>query len=411
MADADHAIKQLARAATQSPADHRISHAQAVLLLHTLGSAEPARAHPSRADWRDCIGAWVSVLHDEDFWTRWQSRAGQRYGGQIPQDTIHAVRTALDEFIEARLPSDELALLLRRERAAAAVLARLGGLPDPDPTRPPLVCGPLRIAELGLQQRLGEFVIGLPPTDAGTVEMARQFSEIGRAMALLDAGRPRAAATAALDLRCASCAATGGRTHPAMIAEPLMCEPECPEFDRRNPAFCAHADKYGGLAKASAELAARTLLDIARADITEATMDLADARTCWRGAVTLAKRFSRREAILREIVDNALGRARFLSGRSDLTGAIDVLDAVLATIPTKDAGQRDRVGTELGFLLNRRGVGLFNADTANAQAALRGFCAERSRWVRTGRNPGSTWPWSCAKWLTSRGTIWPRAFA
>jgi tetratricopeptide (TPR) repeat protein len=334
-------------------------------LLHTLGSTEQ-----TRADWHDCLGAWVSVLHDEDFWTHWRSRAGQRYGGPIPQDTIHAARTALEEFIQARVPSDELALLLRRERAAATVLARLGGLPDPDPTCPPLVCGPLRIAELGLQQRLGEFLISLPQADPDTVELARQFSEIGRAMALLDAGRPRAAATAALDLRCASCAATGGRTHPAMIAEPLMCEPECPEFDRRNPAFCALPDKYGSLAKASAELAARTLLDIARGDITNATMDLADARTCWRGAVTLAKRFSRRDAILHEVVDNALGRARVLSGRSDLTDAIDVLDAVLATIPTKDADERDRVAAELGFLLNGRGAGLFNADPANAQRAL-----------------------------------------
>jgi tetratricopeptide (TPR) repeat protein len=359
------AAAHLARAAALAPADHRISHAQAVLHLHTLSLAEHRPSDD--ASWRSCIGAWVSVLHDETFWARWRKQAQRRYRCPVSEDTVRAVRTALDELIEQRLPSDELALLLRRERAAAAALARLGGLPDPDGT--PLVCGPLRIVELGLRQRLSEFLLGLPTTDDDTVLLFRQFSEIGLAMAQLAAGRPRAAATAALDLRCASCARTGGRAHPAIISEPLMCEPECPEFDTRNPAFCAFADKHDELAKASVALAARTLLDIARDDITKTVMDLADARTCWRGAVTLAKRFNRRDAVLREIVDDALGRARVLSGRGELTGAIRVLDAALAAIPTKDTKERGRVVTELGFLLNARGVGLFNEDVANIERA------------------------------------------
>lgn len=361
------ATAYLARAAARAPADHRISHAQAVLHLHTLSAAEGRS--PDLLSWRGCIGAWVSVLYDEAFWLRWRKQAQRRYGCPVSEDTIRAARTALDEFIEQRLPSDDLALLLRRERAAAALLARLGGLPDADPAGPPLVCGPLRIAELGLHQRLSEFLRSLPATDDDTVHLFRQFSEIGLAVARLAAGRPRAAATAALDLRCASCARTGGRTHPAMISEPLLCEPECPEFDRRNPAFCTFTDKHDELAKASAALAAQTLLGIARDDITKATMDLADARTCWRGALTLAKRFNQRNAVLREIADDALGRARVLSKRDDLTGAIAVLDAVLTAVPTKDTTEHDRVATELSLLLNGRGVGMFNEDTAKAGQA------------------------------------------
>lgn len=361
------ATAHLARAAVRAPADHRVSHAQAVLHLHSLSAVE---GRPSNhADWRSCIGAWVSVLHDEAFWTRWRERAQRRYGCRVPEDAIRAARVALDEFIEQRLPSDDLALLLRRERAAAALLVRHGGLPDPDPAGPPLVCGPLRIADLGMHRRLSEFLRGLPTTDDDTVQLFRQFSEIGLAMAQLDAGRPRAAATAALDLRCPSCARSGGRTHPAMISEPLMCEPECPEFDQRSPAFCTFGDKHDELAKASSTLAARTLLGIARGDITRAAMDLVDAKKCWRGAITLAQRFDQRDSVLREITGDALGRARVLSGRDDLTGAIAVLDAVLATIPTRDREERDRVGTELGFLLNVRGVSLFNEDIANAERA------------------------------------------
>lgn len=361
------AAAHLARAAARTPADHRIAHAQAVLHLHTHSAAE--QPPPDDAGWRDCIGAWLSVLHDQDFWTRRRERAQQRYGTAVSEDMIGATETALDELIEERLPTDELALLLRRERAAATLLARRGGLPDTDPDGALLVCGPLRIAELRLHQRLGEHLRAMLATDDDTMELFRQFSELGLAQAQLAAGRPRAAARVALDLRCPSCARTGGRTHPAMISEPLLCEPDCPEFDLRNPAFATFTDKHDELATASAALAAETLLGIARGDITKAEMDLADARTCWRGAITLTNRFSRRDAVLHEVVDGALGRAGVLSHRGDLTGAITVLDAVLVTIPTRDEAERERVTIELGRLLSARGVRAFN-ETANAEQAL-----------------------------------------
>jgi Flp pilus assembly protein TadD len=361
------AAAHLAQAAARAPGDHRIGHAQAVLHLHTLGAAED----PDPDGWRSCIGAWVFVVHHEEFWAQWRARAQRRYATPVSEDMIRAARTALAELVEQRLPSDDLALLLRRERAAAALLEQAGGLPGADPAGPPLVCGPLRIAELGLQHRLGDHLRGLPADR--TVDLFRQFSELGVAQAQLAAGRPRAAAEAALDLRCPSCTRTGGRSHPAMISEPLLCEPDCAEFDRRNPAFATFADKHDELAKASAALAAQTLLGIARSDITKAAMDLADARTCWRGAITLTKRFSERDAVLREAVADALGRARVLSDRGDLTDAIAVLDAVLVTIPARHPADRDRVATEVGFLLNARGVRVFNetGDAEEAHADLR----------------------------------------
>ncbi|WP_103339973.1 hypothetical protein [Amycolatopsis sp. CA-126428] len=363
-----HAAAHLARAAVRAPADHRNSHAQTVLHLHTL-SATPDRS-PDLLDWPGCLGASVSVLYDEGFWIRWRTRAARRYRCLVPEDAIHTARSALEELIERRLPSDDLGLLLRRERAAAALLARLGGLPDADPAGPALVCGPLRIAELGLERRLGEFLLSRPAAEEDTVQLFRQFSELGLAVARLEVGRPRAAALTALDLRCPSCARTGGRTHPAMISEPLLCEPECPEFDRRNPAFSRCRDKHDELARASAELAARTLLDIARGDITKPVTDLADARRCWRGAITLAMRFNHRNAILHEVADEALGRALVLAKRNDHAEAIAVLDAVLAVIPAKDGTERDRVESELAFLLNARGVDLFDESPANDEQAL-----------------------------------------
>lgn len=361
------ATAQLAGAAARWPADHRISHAQAALLLHTLGSAEGA-GEPDRAGWHSCIGAWVSVLHDEDFWARWRDKAARRYNCPLSEDAIRAARTALDELVERRLPSDDLTLLLVRERAAAAVLARVGGLPSTDPDGRPLICGPLRIAELGRTRQFGEFLRGQPANDE-TAELFWQFSAVGLAAARMAAGRTRAAALAALDLRCPSCARNSGRTHPAMISEPLLCEPACPEFDDRNPAFSTYRDKHDELAKASAALAAQTLLGVARAGITTSPMDLADARTCWRGAVTLAKRFGRRDAVLREVADDALGRSLVLSRRDDLTGAIAVLDAVRGAIPARDTAELDRVTGELSLLLNVRGIRVFNKDPTQAGRA------------------------------------------
>lgn len=357
------AADQLARAARKAPSDHRISHAQAVLSLHTLGSTPD-----DHAGWRACIGAWVSVLHDEDFWATWRADAQRRYRTPVSTETIDAARSALDEFVEQRLPSDDLALLLRRERAAAALLAGYGGLPGVDPSGKPLVCGPLRIAELGVAHQLSTFLLGLA-ADHDVVGLFRQFSEIGLAVAQLAAGRPEAAARAALDLRCPSCARIGNRPPPAIITEPLLCEPDCARFDDRNPAFAACADSYDELARSSAALATRTLLGIARADITTTSMDLIDARRSWRGAVTLAQRFGQREEVLREVADEALGRARVLSRRADRTDAIAVLDAAMDAIPAKDQRERARVSTELAFQLSDRGIRLFNEDAANAQRA------------------------------------------
>ncbi|GAA4232490.1 hypothetical protein GCM10022254_32490 [Actinomadura meridiana] len=364
----DDAVAQMLDVAVRMPADHRVAHAEAVLRLHTLGAAEQA----DDAAWSACIGAWVRLLHDEDFWVGWRHRAHRRYGGVVSAAMTDKARTALDDLLEQRLPTDELALLLRRERTAAALLARAGGLPAADPDGAPIVCGPLRVTELGLHRRLGDH-LRARPADAETVALFRQFSQIGLAEARVATDRPWAAALAALDMRCPSCARTGGRTHPAMISEPLLCEAGCAEFDDLNPAFCTFTDKREELAKAGAELAAELLLGIARGHITKAEMDLADARTCWRGAITLSKRFGDSRAVTREAVDDALGRARALAGRRDLTDAIAVLEAVLVAVPARDTGERERVTTRLSDLLDRRGVRSFNrgGDAESAHEDMR----------------------------------------
>lgn len=364
------AIELLDVAATRAPTDHRITHTQALLLLHALGSGTTSAV--GNVSWHRCVGAWTAVSHSEDFWEQWARRAQDRYGRAVPATVIQSVRTTVREFVEHRLPSDGLRTLLRREYDAARMLELLGGLPVGEPQAPRLVCGPLRIAAVGVQRQLSEFLLRPPDDRVDVVAVITRFSVLGLAETQLAAGRPREAARIALDLRCPSCRRTTGDLHLVTIAEPLLCEPDCPEFDRRNPAFAAIPEKHDVLSRASARLAATTLLGIARSDITRNDMDLADARTCWRTAITLANGFGGRADILRVAVDDALGRAKALAGKHDGTDAIAVLDAVLTVIPAPDATERDRVTHILARWLNFRGVQAFNADgpTVGARADL-----------------------------------------
>jgi cellulose synthase operon protein C len=371
--DRSKAIDLLGQAAIREPADHRIAHAQAVMQLHTL-SAGPTP--PENMSWQSCIGAWVSVLNSEAFWQEWPQRAQRRYGRAIPANVVQSVRAAVREFIEDRLSTNEMSLLLRRELEAARSLDQLGGLPVGESPGERLVCGPLRIAEVGMHRRLSEF-LKVAETGGDVENVRRQFSHLGLAEVHLAMGRPREATRIALDLRCPSCAQATVPSTPAMISDPLLCEPDCPEFDLRNPAFCALADKHDRLSRSSGELAAGTLLGIARSDITSSDMDLADARKCWRAAVTLATGFGRRAGILRVAVDDALGRAKSLTSKQNWADAIAVLEAVLIVIPASDSAERDRVTHVLALLLNTRGVRRFREDRTRAESA----CADLRRAV------------------------------
>ncbi|GAA2786150.1 hypothetical protein [Saccharopolyspora taberi] len=352
-------LERLGRLVRNDPTDHRIGHVHAAMLLHAL-SAEDA---PEGASWEACIGAWMSLLHNENFTSGWRRDAERRYGRELDADTVTSLHANLRELIEKQLVEHGTGrdvLLLSREDEAARVLGELGGLPLPGAGGARLVCGPLRIAELGLERHFGEFVARLGDSDERLADLLRHFSLLGIAGAQLAAGRPAEAAELAMDLRCPSCRK---RTPPG------ACEPGCPEFDRHNPAFAARADKHAALAEAGASLAVQALFEAARTEITKPGMNAAEAARCWREADRVAREFGRSDAVRRLVADTALGRAEACARKENWTDAVAVLDAALDVVGTGDADLRDRLTTRLAAMLTTRGVETFNKDQNAARAA------------------------------------------
>ncbi|HEX6352951.1 tetratricopeptide repeat protein [Actinophytocola sp.] len=355
-------VTLLRLACERDPADSRLGHALAVMLLHLL-SAEPEQGP---ASWQSCIGVWMSVVHDQEFWSAWRVDAERRYGCPVLPGTIDSLRTRVRELVERRVAehgADGEPLLLRREHEAARVLAELGGLPLPSLGAERLVCGPLRIAELGLHHELGEFAVDLASDDAEV--LFRTFSQLGLAEAHLSAGRAAEAAELALDLRCPTCRRADWQDED----EPRLCAPACPDFDRYNPAFAALDHKYDELFECGAALATEALLESARAEIAKAEPDVSSTTRWWTKAVSQASRFSEEDVVLREIVDTALGRSEGLARKENWTEAITVLDAASTVVGTRSEKERERLCVSLAKQLTTRGILTFNEDRDDAELA------------------------------------------
>ncbi|GDY31981.1 tetratricopeptide repeat protein [Gandjariella thermophila] len=360
------AIEWLAAAARRAPADARVGHALALMLLHTLSA--PDLAPPPAASWSTCIAVWTSVLCHETFWEEWRQRAQRRYDRSVTPAMVESLRTRLRDLVEHRASAagvDEAPFILRREQDAARLLGELGGLPLPS-NGDRLVCGPVRIAELGLHREFGWFVVAL--RDAECFEdLLRQFSRVGLAEARLATGRAAEALTLAMDLRCGSCGA--GAARPDRAKPPLVCAADCPEFDRHNPAYAGLADKHEELRARGTEVVTEALLDLARAAITRAETDIAEAARCWREAAGHGARLGVRAEVLRIVVDTAVGRAEALSRKKNWTGAIDVLDAARTVVGSGAPAEAERLIAQLASLLTTRGIDAVNKDRGNARAA------------------------------------------
>ncbi|HEY3606046.1 MAG TPA: hypothetical protein VGL06_01020 [Pseudonocardiaceae bacterium] len=279
-------IRLLADASRQYPLDRRLTHTLALARLHTVSAAEPRLDGP---DWARCVATWAAMLHDDGFWAGVLSDAAGRYGVDVPDDTIEPLRIGLRDLLADRLPTSgprPAALLFQRELAAAEVLAGYGGLPLTDDDV--LVCGPLRLAELGRHQEFGRFavrtvarlaeemaeLIGADQPEmrqevrllvAMRDQFVRCFSELGFAHCLLVADQPAAALLELADLRCPNCRA-GAPPAAADVPRPLTCPPGCAGFEQENPAYAGLVDGREQLAHDAVVLTVDALGVLSRRD-------------------------------------------------------------------------------------------------------------------------------------------------
>ncbi|MQY12590.1 hypothetical protein SRB5_27260 [Streptomyces sp. RB5] len=296
-----HAVDLLIDAARRSPGDHRPAHALAVAALSTPGM------------WRQCIAAWTSVLYREDFRAAVRSRAEERYGEPVPEEAVDGLAGRMRQLLEDRLPAEgELRLLLRCETDAAQALRDAGGLPLPGGVA--LVCGPLWVAEMGLQRQFGSYAAALA-AGAETDRLRIGFSLLGPAQAQLRAGRAKAALDALEALRCPECR-----------AEPAGCPEACAGFAAGNPAHAALPDGRRRFADDAAALAMEAGLSLGQSALSGAEPDVAAATAHWRAALDRAQRIGRGAEAQAQVAEVALGRSDALSRAEDFDAAVMLLD-------------------------------------------------------------------------------------
>ncbi|GAB2869217.1 hypothetical protein GCM10027074_41130 [Streptomyces deserti] len=386
------ALALLADASSAAPADRSVAHTLAVMAWHGLppsGSADAARA------WVRCVSLWAGLLHDAAFWERRRTEAAERYGMSIDDAALSALRTDLHDRLEAVMPENgpdgrpAPEAVLDRETEAARRLADAGGLPLTTGAAP-VVCGPLRIAELGRERELSAFV-----ATAGEAAPAlrRAFSQLGFVEALLGQNRPGEALAALSGLRCPSCRARGasgedgtrrakehragerrtrehrtGEQSSGTPAAPVatapeasapVCDPHCPHFDTRNPAYAVHPGKHALLLRDGRALALEARLAQGRAALTPAGPDVPTAALSWRRALAHARALERAAEVEEAIVGTALGAAKALHRAGDLRAAGATLEAAYALV---GEGRRNRLQGQLARVLTDRGIVEANRD-------------------------------------------------
>ncbi|MGH3941986.1 MAG: hypothetical protein ACRDTG_25870 [Pseudonocardiaceae bacterium] len=362
------AIHILTEASRRAPTDHRLTHTLALVQLHTLSAAQ---AHPANASWPQCIAAWGAVLHDSAFWESFRIGAERRYRKSVEAAHIESLQRGLRALLERRLPPEAddgnvvaPSVLFWRELGAARVLGRLGGFPLSGPAGPTLVCGPLRVAELGLQRVFGAFVtgIGSPALRRG---VRRWFSQLGLGYYHLTGDRPLDALEALADLRCPHCRTEGIVSWT--VSRPVVCREDCPWFGAHNPAYAASGHGRDCLSDDAMALAVEALLRLGQDCVVAREMDLLQACGHWRHAISCAAWLGEHEEVQRKVADLVLGRARALERHRNLGDAITMLEA---TCEITGAGSRERLEGRLAKLLTIRGITTGNEDPARIDQSI-----------------------------------------
>jgi tetratricopeptide (TPR) repeat protein len=421
------AIIGLLEASSQDPRNSRLTHGLALMLLHTLRSEAGRRELDDQPElWRRCVGIWVALLHDDSFWESRRRESEARYGVTVPPSFMDSLKARVGGLLREALSdgaqadgqrAQELPTLLQRELEAARALAGVGGFPRQAAAGPALVCGPLRIAELGMEREFGAFAVNLFPdgplladllellADATGEELDvrddepergrrdvffRCFSQLGAAHVQLMAGRAAEALDALSDLRCPHCGPVV-RQPPApnrrASAPPEVCPDTCLWFDAYNPAYAALAGKHRRLRDDAVKLSVDAYLELARAAAT-GPGGAAAAAAAWRDAVGRAQAIGQQRWAERRVAETALRCAAALQSRGSTDDAIGLLEAACRVCTER---RRAQLVGRLAEALTDRAIAAANAaiDTGKTEPGRIAGVADDLRWA-VELNPYST---------------------
>ncbi|MFC4857372.1 CHAT domain-containing protein [Actinophytocola glycyrrhizae] len=227
----EQAIEAWEQRMRADPADLGTAHCLAIAHRWAARDLDGAGAwEHGRMAWHRCIGMWVTVLGDEDYWERWRRERSTTYHFMVPVAEVrqlrqHMVTGLADELTGAADWHDAagrprraeqyrmLGLAVRTEVVGREVAEEVGGLPTPGRTDEHVVGGPEYVRATGLAKSVAELAAGLvrrrdaalsdsdavPGDAAGGISdeqvsrFCAAFSRLAPAQALLESGRPERA--------------------------------------------------------------------------------------------------------------------------------------------------------------------------------------------------------------------------
>ncbi len=376
----------------QDPANSHLAHKLGILYYCWARQANtPGQA---AAHWRAAIGNWAQAVVDETFWAEWGQKRSAASGERLT-DHLPAVREkVISRLAESLVQPPELLLMWQSELAAARLLKKAGGLPVAGAHPGQLVCGPLMISALHLENALAQFVAqgqltlssltqAFEKREPSPAFLRCSFSQLRFAVLLLEQDRP-IEALAVLERtdysQCSLlCHAQQDRPHTPKV----YCL-SCHLFAQVNFAYLhfPEKDRERIFLDDAREIMLAAHLAASRHIFASPEPLLADATIHWQAAVELAKLTSAREERLKEVQSSigemALNHARALLQRAhkekedkDFSWFEEIEHLSAKTVEV--VGQNKSLSYVLADALALRGVRRSNLlnDVVSAEADLR----------------------------------------
>lgn len=323
--------------------------------------------------WLKVIANWAMVLADEAYWQDWVAGRSQIYETPINPDTAQAARerlwqvlladlTHFDEQAIAQLPYHaSLVIQMELETTALRWLKQFAATSSPDEQAIPLG-GPLLLRQLGQEQTLGRFIAAqvqrhgtsenflpllrsllgevdaeeLSPSDR-LAQLMLCYSQLGGALIYVQQQQSAAAVGYLRHMQCEACSPLADRTTSVEGKQVIkICQAECDQFTRNNPAYAALPEAWDRLWADTIKLAIEVCIlgagDLARED----APDYAEIRSLWDNALNLAWYDELKEQVRQRIIDSVLVQVAFLEKKRKWSQAAGLLEVATEIVGTEN---------------------------------------------------------------------------